>query len=139
MKKLIVALLASVLMAAGFVGMASTAANAEQCDRYGVCVPPKPNFPVKDKNITPGERPKVKVKWASNGDAVVKGKTRMIIKKAGGPVVSNKLKKINKNGAVTIQGPKGLAPGKYKVTVKLIPNKNTPWKRVNRTYWITVS
>lgn len=137
MKKLIIALLASVLMAAGFVGATGTAANAEQCDRYGVCVKPKPAVQ-KDKNITPGERPKVKVKWRTNGDAVVKGKTRMIIKKVGGPVVSNKLKKINKNGGVTIQGPEGLAPGKYKVTVKLIPNKNTPWKRVNRTYWITV-
>lgn len=138
MKKLIIGLLASVLMAAGFVGMATTSANAAPCDRYGVCPKPKPDID-KDQNIDRGERPKVKVKWETNGDAVVKGKTRMIIKKAGGPVVSNKVKKINKNGAVTIQGPKNLAPGKYKVTVKLIPNKNTPWQRVTRTYWITVS
>jgi hypothetical protein len=138
MKKLIIGLLASVLMAAGFVGTTGTSAYAEQCDRYGKCVKPEPDVE-KDKNIDRGERPKVKVVWETNGDAVVKGKTRMIIKKAGGKVVSNKIKKINKNGAVTIQGPKNLAPGKYKVTVKLIPNKNTPWKRVKRTYWITVS
>ncbi|MCR6032202.1 hypothetical protein GGQ22_12235 [Nocardioides sp. zg-579] len=138
MKKLIIALLASVLMAAGFVGATGTAANAEQCDRYGVCIKPKPEI-VKDKNVDQGERPKVNIVWGTQGDAVVKGKTRMIIKAVGGPVVSNKVKKIDKNGAVTIQGPKGLAPGRYKVTVKLIPNKNTPWKRVTRTYWITVS
>ncbi|WKN48035.1 hypothetical protein [Nocardioides sp. Arc9.136] len=136
MKKLILGLLASVLMAAGLVGTSGTAANAEQCDRYGVCVKPEATV-VKDKQVEPGERPKVKLKLDSNGDAAVKGTARMILKKVGGKVVSNKTKKL-KGGAATIQGPADLAPGKYKVTVKFIPNENTPWKRITRTYYITV-
>ncbi|NHC23890.1 hypothetical protein G6553_11985 [Nocardioides sp. IC4_145] len=136
MKKLIIGLLASVLMAAGFVGASTGAANAA-CNGYSGCTKPQTEV-VKDKVIDRGERPKVKVKFDSNGDATVKGQVRMKIKQVGGPVVSNKLKKVNKNGAVTIQGPKGLAPGKYKVTVRLLPKKGSPFAYVTRTYWITV-
>ncbi|MDN4162490.1 hypothetical protein [Nocardioides abyssi] len=146
MKKLITGLLASAVMAAGLVGATGAPANAEKCDRYGVCLEPnadvKPKGGTNPKNVDPGEKPKFKMKLKYPGDATPEGDLKVIIrpKKAGGgtaPAVFKARKDLNKNGAATIVG-KGLPPGKYVVTLKFIPDPNTPWRRVNRQYTLIV-
>ncbi|GGO79064.1 hypothetical protein [Nocardioides deserti] len=147
MKKLIIGLLASVLMAAGLVGATGTAANAEQCDRYGVCVEPnadvKPKAGTNKKNVKPNQRPKFKMKLKAAGNATVTGDLKVVIrpKKVGNGgtagAVYKARKDLNGNGAATIKGAK-LKPGVYIVTLKFIPNPNTPWRRVNRQYTLRV-
>ncbi len=147
MKKLIIGLLASVLMAAGFVGASTVSASAEQCDRYGVCIEPnadvKPQGNTNKKNIKPSQRPKFKMKLKAPGDATPSGDLKIVVRpKKGGnggtaPAVFKARKDLNRNGAATINGAK-LKPGVYIVTLKFIPDPNTPWRRVNRQYTLRV-
>ncbi|WP_137293534.1 hypothetical protein [Nocardioides dongxiaopingii] len=119
MKKLIVALLFSVLMGSGLVAFSGTTASAVDCPYTG-CV--KTSTQVSATSPAPRKlRARAVVRTA--GDARPKGQVTITVKGKG------KTRSATRNArtpsTVTFNG---LKPGKYRVIAKFVPAKNSIFK-----------
>lgn len=125
MKKLIAAIFAAVLMAAGLVTVSGGAATAA-CPYTG-CV--ATDSDVSGPNILKrGNKPRLTITVDTNGNADPRGTVRLIIKRDNGGFFFTR--NVYYSGETkTIIGPDLNKLGRHTVTIRFIPRDGSPYKR----------
>ncbi|WP_134739904.1 hypothetical protein [Nocardioides sp. 503] len=132
MKKLIVGLLASFLIASGlvaFTGSPSTAA----CPYTG-CIATSSSI-TGPKSVKQNTAPKFKINVRANGNARPRGSVKVTVK---GPGVNNTRTTSFTGSPKSVKGPRLRKAGRYTVTMVFTPAKNSVWKGSRDSYKLKV-